>query len=289
MPPRPLSIDPSVHALFEGVTRPLWREVPRLLYDTEFIFVSAGSYELSIQGHVFHLEKNFIALVPPATWHESWALPGQTASRHCLHFIWNPNPQGATYPRVAYQAEQFQPKHISSIPPLIRNRFPVVFRAEPSLAGLVRRMFDLLREKDPLGPLLMWPILQSIFEEFTGKRSPVTAYPASVVELKSFIDSHYADSIGTPDFSRITCLSRSRTYSLFKHYLDVSPASYLKLVRIETAKRHLREGSLNVKEVAVASGFPDSNYFCRLFRQEVGMSPGDFRHSLKWQDKNAIN
>jgi len=279
MPSRPLSIDPSVHALWEGVTRPMWHEVPRLLYDTEFIFCSRGAFQLSINDHVFEMRKNFIALVPPAVSHESWALPGQTAMRHCLHFTWNPNLHGAVYPRVAYQAAQFQPKHINPVPPLIRDRFPVVFKADTSLVSLVLRMFALLRKKDSLGPLLMWPILQSIFEEFTEKRSPVVSYPTSIIELKSYIDSHYAEPIGTPDFSRITGLSRSRTYSLFTEHLGVSPASYLKLVRIETAKRLLRQGRMNVKEVALASGFPDSNYFCRIFRQEVGISPGNFRHS----------
>jgi hypothetical protein len=44
VPIRPLSIDPEIYFLYEGVTEHPWHEVPRLLYDTEFIYVSAGTY-----------------------------------------------------------------------------------------------------------------------------------------------------------------------------------------------------------------------------------------------------
>lgn len=47
--------------------------------------------------------------------------------------------------------------------------------------------------------------------------------------------------------------------------------------RIERAKALLALGDLNCTEVAMACGFSDSNYFARLFRGKVGLSPRQFR------------
>jgi AraC-like DNA-binding protein len=38
----------------------------------------------------------------------------------------------------------------------------------------------------------------------------------------------------------------------------------------------LESGHTNLTEVALAVGFSDSNYFGRVFREEVGVSPGAF-------------
>ena len=41
----------------------------------------------------------------------------------------------------------------------------------------------------------------------------------------------------------------------------------------------LQVSQLSVKEIAGACGFADCSYFCRIFREALGMSPGSFRRS----------
>ena len=52
---------------------------------------------------------------------------------------------------------------------------------------------------------------------------------------------------------------------------------YLNYIRLEYAKSLLKEYDLNIKEVALASGFKDSNYFCRIFRKQTERSPTEYR------------
>jgi AraC-like DNA-binding protein len=47
--------------------------------------------------------------------------------------------------------------------------------------------------------------------------------------------------------------------------------------RMEMAKTLLRFGHDSCTEIAMACGFGDSNYFARLFRQKVGVTPSQFR------------
>ncbi|MFE5296104.1 AraC family transcriptional regulator [Streptomyces sp. NPDC056632] len=59
--------------------------------------------------------------------------------------------------------------------------------------------------------------------------------------------------------------------------LGRTPAGLLREARTREAQRLLAHTSLSVRQVASRAGFDDPAYFCRFFRRETGMSPGDFR------------
>jgi AraC-like DNA-binding protein len=53
--------------------------------------------------------------------------------------------------------------------------------------------------------------------------------------------------------------------------------AYLRGLRMDRAKRLLREEELTVAQVADAVGFSDPYHFSRVFRQHVGMPPSRYR------------
>jgi AraC-like DNA-binding protein len=65
---------------------------------------------------------------------------------------------------------------------------------------------------------------------------------------------------------------------LFRGALGQSPMEYLIRSRMNLALRLLLERpDLRVHEVGAAVGYPDPNYFIRLFRDREGSTPGQFR------------
>jgi AraC-like DNA-binding protein len=50
-------------------------------------------------------------------------------------------------------------------------------------------------------------------------------------------------------------------------------------LRLNHAKRLLRETSLPIAEVAAASGYSEVSYFGRRFRIEVGCTPSEYRRT----------
>ena len=72
-------------------------------------------------------------------------------------------------------------------------------------------------------------------------------------------------------------LSRSELYSIFKEYFDATPAEYVKECRVEKACELLRSTRLPVCEIAEQCGIPDYNYFSKIFKRKLGMSPREFR------------
>jgi YesN/AraC family two-component response regulator len=48
-------------------------------------------------------------------------------------------------------------------------------------------------------------------------------------------------------------------------------------VRVEESKHLLLSTDLSLVEIAIAVGFPDQSYFCKVFKKTVGLTPGKFR------------
>ena len=63
--------------------------------------------------------------------------------------------------------------------------------------------------------------------------------------------------------------------NLFSQYLNLSPLDYLNQIRINKAVELLRNTEMSIKEVCFQCGFQSPQYFSRIFKQQMGVSPRD--------------
>lgn len=64
---------------------------------------------------------------------------------------------------------------------------------------------------------------------------------------------------------------------LFQQHTQLTPHQYMTHIRMEKAVQLLRESDLPIHEIAEKVGFASGNYFIKVFRKWVGISPGQFR------------
>lgn len=95
--------------------------------------------------------------------------------------------------------------------------------------------------------------------------------------VASFMHSKYASKITTEELARLSHYNYSHFCHTFKEVFGVSANKYLLTVRLNKACALLSSTNLNITEIAFLSGFPDPNYFTRIFKKEKGISPSDFR------------
>ena len=82
----------------------------------------------------------------------------------------------------------------------------------------------------------------------------------------------------TPEaLAQVVNLSPSRLHNVFKGETGMSPARYLKTLRLERAKALLEESFLSVKEIRVRVGIGDESHFVRDFRKAYGLTPTQYR------------
>ena len=65
---------------------------------------------------------------------------------------------------------------------------------------------------------------------------------------------------------------------LFKSITGVSPAKYLKELRMQQAATLLTTTFLSIKEIVRRVGLADESHFVRDFKRRYGLTPSEYRH-----------
>ena len=81
------------------------------------------------------------------------------------------------------------------------------------------------------------------------------------------------------DVAAAVFLSSPHLARIFRHVFGRPVMRHLGWLRIEEAKRLLRESDRSVTQIAMQVGMPSPSHFSRVFRRGVGVSPGDYRRS----------
>jgi AraC-like DNA-binding protein len=74
------------------------------------------------------------------------------------------------------------------------------------------------------------------------------------------------------------CMSRSQLARRLTALTGESPNIFITNVRMERARRLLKSTNMSVNEIAYECGYDEASYFIRVFRQELGMTPQQYRN-----------
>jgi AraC family L-rhamnose operon regulatory protein RhaS len=95
-----------------------------------------------------------------------------------------------------------------------------------------------------------------------------------------FIVSHLQEVLQIEDIARRCQLSPRRYTDLFKEITGQTFSHFVRRKRIEFACRRLDETG-HIVYACHESGFNDVTYFYRVFKQELGMTPGEYLEAAK--------
>lgn len=95
--------------------------------------------------------------------------------------------------------------------------------------------------------------------------------------IRQYIESHYSEDISLQDIAGTLHYSDAYFCKIFKQNFDKNFLVYLAEFRVEKAKKLLDDLLLNVKEVGTLVGYPDSNYFTKVFKRHTGLTPTEYR------------
>jgi transcriptional regulator GlxA family with amidase domain len=98
-------------------------------------------------------------------------------------------------------------------------------------------------------------------------------------KLAEYLDSHIQRKASVAAMARSGGVSKRTLLRKFKEQTGLSPMECLNQMRLSKACRLLRESPMEIKHIAIACGFPDSNYFSRQFRKSLGITPRRFRNA----------
>ena len=135
--------------------------------------------------------------------------------------------------------------------------FDTIFEAKEGIEKMLLCISDYLGEKNQ-------------------KRSRKLAKKAA-----QYIDEHYTEKITIDAVANAVYLSAGYLMTIFKREMGISIVSYLTTKRMDMAKKMLRESDTRICEVAEKVGYANATFFSTTFRSSTGMSPKQYRKSIK--------
>ncbi len=94
---------------------------------------------------------------------------------------------------------------------------------------------------------------------------------------KQYIQQHYQEPLTLEEVAEHVNLTDAYFSVLFKKETGEGFAKYLASVRLDMAKRMLRETSLPVAEICRQVGYNDVKHFSRIFERNSGVTPAAYR------------
>ncbi len=104
--------------------------------------------------------------------------------------------------------------------------------------------------------------------------------PENLLRSIRYIKENFAQPLSVDEIAREGGLSKCHFCRKFKEATEMTPMHFLSRVRIKRSKELLTK-DLPVSTVAMRVGFSDLSSFNRHFRKFVGVSPTEFRKSLR--------
>ncbi|MDD3336576.1 MAG: helix-turn-helix transcriptional regulator [Eubacteriales bacterium] len=92
-----------------------------------------------------------------------------------------------------------------------------------------------------------------------------------------YIRHHYMNSITTTDIACQTGVHVSHLHRLFLSEVGMSIGEYVISLRMDKACSLLMRTDMPIAMIATQVGANTEQYFCRLFKRRIGMTPGEYR------------
>lgn len=251
---------------------PHWHE------DIEFIRVVKGTMNYRINRKKVLLKENDCLMVNARQMHFGYSFQQQDCNFTCVLF----HPELLSGNSIIYQ------KYLH---PVLENsdlEFLHLDSESPfciELAASLDHISALKNAGTPAYELKVTSILGSIwyrllqhFELLSAPTSEVDSSELNVQKkMVTYIYHHYSEKVSLSDIAASGNVCRSKCCQIFKHYLQQSPIDFMNHYRLEVSCNLLKNTTLSITEVALTCGFLHLSYYSKMFCQNYGCTPSQYR------------
>lgn len=114
-----------------------------------------------------------------------------------------------------------------------------------------------------------------------------TASPKAVIaddrikQSVAYIRDHLSGNVDIGDVARHLFISKNHYIRLFKNAMGITPMRFIIHQKVEKAQLLLITSQASVKQIALDMSFEDVSYFNRVFKKVTGVSPSEYRKSVR--------
>ena len=134
---------------------------------------------------------------------------------------------------------------------------------------------------------MLWDVVHSSAVELSSRIAQKNPHmDRRIIILKSQIAASLKQRWTVAEMAKAVNLSNSHLRKIFHDELGISPAKFVREIRLEESRKLLESGILRIKDIASEVGFHNQSIYTRNFKKTYGISPSAYRKSY-WVERAA--
>ncbi len=231
----------------------------RYINEYQLIYIASGSGTFQDRGIHYKVHSGQFLLIQPGYWH-SYAPDTSTG--------WEEYYIGFNGPALSLLVQElFKITNINLLK-LTDTDFVL-----PILTAALRYG----EEVTPDNELIVKSLLICLISKLRFGLKTNTQTDSLLFRARQFMEENLSRKINIDDIANHLCVSSSWFRKEFYKETGVPPVTFLNRIRLQTSKYMLLSSNRSIKEISAQCGFATSEYFCKFFRNNTGMTPGEFR------------
>jgi two-component system, response regulator YesN len=146
-----------------------------------------------------------------------------------------------------------------------------------------------LQSLDNISELKLWCIQRIEFVTKSISDAREKKLNSLIRRATDYIIENYRKDITLEEVSKEVNISPHYFSKLFKDEMGENFIDYLTTLRINAAKEIMKISLMSVKEICYEIGYGDPNYFSRIFKKIVGVTPTEYRDSILYISKDGVS
>jgi len=247
-------------------------QIPRAMHvhkdRVEIVLICEGNGNHTINNHKYQTKKGDVLFYNSGIIHDESATQGESMHTYCL---------GIQNLQIAgLDKNQLLP---NAVCPVIHsgNSFKKIRR-------LFIMILSCVKNNEPNSTEVSNYLMRSLLVVLRGlilqNEVPLATSDYNLgLQIKEYIDEHYLEDINLNMIAEALYVNAYYLSHTFKKIIGYSPMQYVIRRRIGEAQTLLINTNHTITDIAMMSGYNNSNYFQMVFNTMVGMSPGKYRKS----------
>lgn len=98
----------------------------------------------------------------------------------------------------------------------------------------------------------------------------------AVQRMQDYIEESLDSEITLAGLAKVSLFSPWYSYRIFKEYTSLTPADYVRRLRLSRSAMRLKNGGCHITDAAFELGFGSVDGYIRAFSREFGTTPGEY-------------
>ena len=246
----------------------------------ELLYVDNGELTVNSDNFEQKLTQGELIFHKPSEWHSMYANGTSASSAIVISFNCNSQPlkklvnrkfllgntEKALLSEIIKEAQNaFDSPLCDLVTPSLHRKKDTVFGAEQLIKlDLCKLIIKLVREE--------------LYPKHTVARSLDTGLFGKITE---FLETNLQKNLSLDDISHHARISKTALKQLFHQNVGCGACEYCIRLKIERAKKYIREGNYNFTQIAEMLGYSSIHYFSSQFKARVKMTPTEYASSIR--------